>query len=62
MTIWIKIGTLPADLLQVVRKRWAPVVGETFYVRERGQEGRPTRVYCDQIKVVVGAPLYFVGR
>jgi hypothetical protein len=61
MTIWIKIGTWPADVLPVVRKRKPPTVGETFYVRERGAIA-PTRVYCDAIKDVAGTPLYFVSR
>lgn len=61
MTIWIKIGTLPADMLPVVRKRKAPMVGERFRVRERGNP-KPTEVYCDAVKVIGGTPLYYVSR
>ena len=61
MTIWIKIGTHAADVLPVVRKRKPPIVGEAFYVRERGQT-RPSLVLCDEIKIINGTPLYFVSR
>ena len=61
MVIWIKIGTLPADRLSVVRKRKPPVLGEAFLVRER-EVSRPSLVQCDQIKNIGGELLYFAFR
>jgi len=62
MIIWVKIGTHPADMLRVVRKRRPPIAGDVFHVRERGPGSRPTRVRCDGVKDVGGAPLYMVSR
>ncbi len=61
MKIWIKIGTLPADVLSMGRRRRAPVVGERLEVQERNVTG-PSRVECDAIKVIDGRPLYYVSR
>lgn len=61
MKVWIKIGTHAADVLSMGRRQRAPVVGEAFNVRERGQV-KWTEVRCDLIKVIDGRPLYYVSR
>lgn len=58
MKLQIKVGTGPKEVLDVVRKRTPPKVGEKFYIR---RDGREERVLCSMIKEIgQNNYLYFV--
>jgi hypothetical protein len=64
MTLRFKVGTYPAQMLYVCRKKKTPVVGEIFFVVDKNVSGsKPYRVRLSEIRQHTGAgDIYFVER
>jgi len=67
MTLYMKIGSMPAGYMHAVRKRKLPVVGETFKVKPLTARGRPEKYARPEgVRLLevrdVGQPLYVVER
>ena len=59
MTLWVKVGTLSALIVHVVRKRKEPKSGDIFQIVE---DGRRVRVICREIKEIGGRRLFYLER
>ncbi len=63
MNLYVKIGSMPAQYVSVVRKRKPPSVGERFFVRESKEKyacWSPVRLL--EVREVGGQLLYVLER
>ena len=63
MEIYIKIGTLPAALMHLCRKRIEPKLGDHVYVKADNKRYiKAESVVIDQVKDVAGSKLFYAER
>lgn len=62
MVLRFKVGTMPAQMLYVCRRKRAPKLGEAFEVVDKTVHGsKPFRVHLTEIKTHTGGgDIYFV--
>ena len=61
MRIRAKIGSMPASVVMVLRKRTPPKIGDRLKVRSRNED-QTESVRCYDLAMVGGEPLYFLER
>lgn len=63
MEIYLKIGTMPALIYHVCRKRKLPKVGDLIHVKKDNKSWvKPERVLVDDIRDANGRTLFMAAR